>query len=139
MLLGFFVGKDHYRPRAHRPAQGVRLCRNVNRQVASRRTRIVHIRRQAVDEARTRGLRSGTLAMGATRATAGDRGGMAKRSQHSFMKRQKEIKRQQKAQDKVARRQGKKKQATDLELLDTAEQPEEMPDTTERPEEQTES
>ena len=33
---------------------------------------------------------------------------MAKRGQHSFVKRQKEIKRQQKAQEKMARRQGKK-------------------------------
>ena len=38
---------------------------------------------------------------------------MARRGQHSFMKRQKEIKRKQKALDKMARRQSKKNQATD--------------------------
>lgn len=35
---------------------------------------------------------------------------MAKRNQNSFLKRQKEIKRQQKAQEKMMRRQGIKKQ-----------------------------
>jgi hypothetical protein len=39
---------------------------------------------------------------------------MARRGQHSFMKRQKEIERKEKALEKMARRQGKKKQATDL-------------------------
>ena len=39
---------------------------------------------------------------------------MARRGQHSFMKRQKEIKRKQKALEKMARRQGKKKQPTDV-------------------------
>jgi hypothetical protein len=38
---------------------------------------------------------------------------MVKRSQDSFIKRQKEIKRKQKAQEKMARRQGKKEQARD--------------------------
>ena len=35
---------------------------------------------------------------------------MAKRNQNTFFKRQKEIKRKQEAQEKMARRQGKKKQ-----------------------------
>jgi hypothetical protein len=35
---------------------------------------------------------------------------MAKRNQNTFFKRQKEIKRRQEAQEKMARRQGKKKQ-----------------------------
>jgi len=39
---------------------------------------------------------------------------MARRGQHSFMKRQKEIDRKEKAQGKMARRQAKKKQATDF-------------------------
>jgi len=39
---------------------------------------------------------------------------MARRGQHSFMKRQKEIKRKEKALEKMALRQGKKKQATDV-------------------------
>jgi hypothetical protein len=39
---------------------------------------------------------------------------MARRGQHSFMKRQKEIKRKQKALEKMERRQGKKKQATEV-------------------------
>ena len=39
---------------------------------------------------------------------------MARRGQHSFMKRQKEIKRKQKALEKMERRQGKKKQVTDI-------------------------
>jgi hypothetical protein len=41
-------------------------------------------------------------------------GAMARRGQHSFMKRQKEIKRKQKALDKMARRQGKIEQDTDV-------------------------
>ena len=36
---------------------------------------------------------------------------MAKKSQHSFDKRQKELKRLQKAKEKMERRQGKKKEA----------------------------
>ena len=40
---------------------------------------------------------------------------MAKSSQHSFMKREKEIERKKKAQEKMARRQGKKKHATEVE------------------------
>jgi hypothetical protein len=39
---------------------------------------------------------------------------MARRGQHSFMKRKKEIERKQKALEKMERRQGKKKQATDV-------------------------
>jgi hypothetical protein len=39
---------------------------------------------------------------------------MARRGQHSFIKRQKEIERKKKAQEKMARRQGKKKQGTDV-------------------------
>ena len=39
---------------------------------------------------------------------------MARRGQHSFKKRQKEIKRKQKALEKMERRQGKKKQVTDI-------------------------
>jgi hypothetical protein len=39
---------------------------------------------------------------------------MARRGQHSFMKRQKEIERKEKALEKMARRQGKKKQATNV-------------------------
>ena len=39
---------------------------------------------------------------------------MARRGQHSIVKRQKEIKRKQKALDKMARRQSKKKQDTDV-------------------------
>ena len=35
---------------------------------------------------------------------------MAKKSQHSFAKRQKELKRMQKAKEKMERRQGKKKE-----------------------------
>ena len=54
---------------------------------------------------------------------------MARRGQHSFMKRQKEIKRKQKALDKMARRQGKIEEATavDEEEL-TEEQDEEEED-----------
>ncbi len=49
---------------------------------------------------------------------------MAKRSQRSFMKRQKEIERKKKAQEKMARRQGKKKHATEVEEQDGTERPE---------------
>ena len=48
---------------------------------------------------------------------------MAERSQHSFIKRQKEIERKQKAQEKMARRQGKKKQAIAAEKEDAVERP----------------
>ena len=50
---------------------------------------------------------------------------MAKRGQHSLMKRQKEIKRKQKAQEKMERRQGKKKQAPDEDTFGPAKPPEE--------------
>ena len=50
---------------------------------------------------------------------------MARRGQHSFMKRQKEIKRKQKALEKMARRQGKKNQAPDEGKPDAAEGQEE--------------
>ena len=50
---------------------------------------------------------------------------MAKRGQHSFMKRQKEIKRKQKALEKMARRQGKKMQNGDVDKIQTADLPEE--------------
>jgi len=46
-------------------------------------------------------------------AAAGERRVMAKRSPHSFKKWQKETKRKRKAQEKTARRQGKKNQADD--------------------------
>ena len=39
---------------------------------------------------------------------------MARRGQHSFMKRQKERKRKEKALEKMARRQGKIEEATDV-------------------------
>ena len=48
---------------------------------------------------------------------------MAKSSQRSFMKRQKEIERKKKAQEKMARRQGKKKQAIAAEKEDAVERP----------------
>lgn len=51
---------------------------------------------------------------------------MARRGQHSFMKRQKEIKRKQKALEKMARRRGKKKQSGDIDKEQTAEPPEEQ-------------
>ncbi len=51
---------------------------------------------------------------------------MARRGQHSFMKRQKEIKRKQKALDKMARRQGKIEQATDVNEEELAERQEEQ-------------
>ncbi len=39
---------------------------------------------------------------------------MAKRSQHSFLKRQKEFKRKEEAAEKMARRQGKSQKDTDV-------------------------
>jgi hypothetical protein len=51
---------------------------------------------------------------------------MARRGQHSFMKRQKEIKRKQKALDKMARRQGKIEQATDVDEEELTESQEEQ-------------
>ena len=51
---------------------------------------------------------------------------MAKRGQHSFVKRQKEIKRQQKALEKMARRQNKKKEIEEDSEEQTAELPEEQ-------------
>ena len=51
---------------------------------------------------------------------------MARRGQHSFMKRQKEIKRKQKALDKMARRQGKIEQATDVDEEELTENQEEQ-------------
>jgi len=54
------------------------------------------------------------------------RGGiMAKSGQRSFMKRQKEIERKKKAEGKMARRQAKKKQATEGEKQDGTGRPEE--------------
>ena len=50
---------------------------------------------------------------------------MARRGQHSFMKRQKEIKRKQKALEKMERRQGKKNKNGDVEKEQTAEPSEE--------------
>jgi len=50
---------------------------------------------------------------------AGERRVMAKRSPHSFKKWQKEVKRKQKAQEKMARRQGKKAWADDANKPDT--------------------
>ena len=51
---------------------------------------------------------------------------MARRGQHSFMKRQKEIKRKQKALDKMARRQGKIEQDTDVDEEELTEHQEEQ-------------
>lgn len=51
---------------------------------------------------------------------------MARRGHHSFAKRQKEIKRKQKAEEKMARRQNKKKETADLGEEDTAEPQEEQ-------------
>ena len=51
---------------------------------------------------------------------------MARRGQHSFMKRQKEIKRKQKALDKMARRQGKIEEATDVDEEELTENQEEQ-------------
>lgn len=45
---------------------------------------------------------------------------MAKRSPHSFKKWQREVKRKQKAQEKMARRQGKKELANDTDTTDPA-------------------
>ena len=50
---------------------------------------------------------------------AGERRVMAKRSPHSFKKWQKEVKRKQKAQEKMARRQSKKAWADDANKLGT--------------------
>lgn len=50
---------------------------------------------------------------------------MAKSGQRSFMKRQKEIERKKKAEGKMARRQGKKKPATEVEKEGGPERPEE--------------
>jgi len=51
---------------------------------------------------------------------------MARRGQHSFMKRQKERKRKQKALDKMARRQGKIEQAADVDEEELTERQEEQ-------------
>jgi len=51
---------------------------------------------------------------------------MAKRSPHSFKKRQKELKRKRKAEEKMARRQGKKTQENAVDTPDAAGQPEEQ-------------
>lgn len=51
---------------------------------------------------------------------------MAKSGQRSFMKRQKEIERKKKAEGKMARRQGKKTQATEVNKQDATERPEEQ-------------
>ena len=51
---------------------------------------------------------------------------MARRGQHSFMKRQKEIKRKQKALEKMARRQGKIEEATDVDEEELTERQEEQ-------------
>ena len=51
---------------------------------------------------------------------------MATRGQHSFAKRQKEIKRQQKAEEKMARRQNKTKETATLGEEETAEPQEEQ-------------
>ena len=51
---------------------------------------------------------------------------MARRGQHSFMKRQKEIKRKQKALEKMERRQGNKKQAPDIDEEELTERREEQ-------------
>ncbi len=51
---------------------------------------------------------------------------MARRGQHSFMKRQKERKRKQKALDKMARRQGKIEEATDVDEEELTENQEEQ-------------
>ena len=50
---------------------------------------------------------------------------MARRSQHSFLKRQKEIKRKDKAAEKTARRQGKIERPSDPEEAGQIEGPEE--------------
>ena len=61
-----------------------------------------------------------------TPAVVGDRRVMAKRSPHSFKKRQKELKRKRKAEEKMARRQGKKTQENAVDAPDAAGQPEEQ-------------
>jgi hypothetical protein len=48
---------------------------------------------------------------------------MARRSQHSFIKRQKELERKQKAEKKRARRQGKKQQDVEVEVKEAREAP----------------
>jgi hypothetical protein len=50
---------------------------------------------------------------------------MARRSQHSFLKRQKEIKRKDKAAEKTARRQGKIERSREPEEADQPQGPEE--------------
>jgi hypothetical protein len=50
----------------------------------------------------------------ASRTEGGERRMMAKRSNHSFIKFQKELRRKKKAKEKLARRQGKKDQSTDV-------------------------
>jgi hypothetical protein len=51
---------------------------------------------------------------------------MARRGEHSFAKRQKEIKRKQKAEEKMARRQNKKNETVDLGEEQTEEPQEEQ-------------
>jgi hypothetical protein len=51
---------------------------------------------------------------------------MARRGEHSFKKRQKEIKRKQKAQEKMERRQNKKRETDDLGKEQPTEPPEEQ-------------
>jgi hypothetical protein len=51
---------------------------------------------------------------------------MARRGQHSFMKRQKEIKRKQKALEKMARRQGKIEETTEIDEEELTERQEEQ-------------
>ena len=61
-----------------------------------------------------------TRRLGTATAVTGERRVMAKRSPHSFKKWQKEVKRKEKAQEKMARRQGKKKWVTDADKLSHA-------------------
>lgn len=58
---------------------------------------------------------------------------MAKRNQNTFLKRQKEIKRQQKAQEKMARRHGQKTQDEIYAEAAEAAEPAEQETTTEEP------
>jgi len=51
---------------------------------------------------------------------------MAKRSPHSFKKRQKEMKRKRKAEEKMARRHGKKMEENAVDAPDAAGEPEEQ-------------
>jgi hypothetical protein len=51
---------------------------------------------------------------------------MAKSGQRSFMKRQKEIERKKKAEGKMARRQGKRKHADEVDKQDATERPEDQ-------------